>query len=968
MSLSVPRKSPLSLALLLTFQVLPAWAANEPFDLPAGPLDQTLLGISRQSGLPISFSQALVAGHSAPAIKGSLSHGQALALALQGTGLKDEEGAEGVVISAADAPASRVAAVPATFAEPTTQLQRVEVTGSAIRRVDAETAVPVTVMRVEKLREQGVTSTEELINRISANQSSVGSGRSVGSSSGGAAFADLRGIGPNKTLVLLNGRRLSNNATGSSNGSGVDLNTIPFAAIDRVEVLRDGASALYGTDAIGGVINFITKTSLTTGQVSTSYDTPTHSGGGQSKNFSGSWGFGDLEEDRFNVFGVVSHDKQERLAAKDRGYTYNYQPGRGLDYTSGTAFPANWSQGGNATNPLAGSGCNAPGLLSRNGICRQSLWSYLDLVPETEKTSAFAKATGKLSDEHNVSLEYFWARNQNRTQIGPGTLMGNQVDPGTAFYPGNGITPGPSDFVLDSSQPVSVNWREASVGARRHEDDNSNQRLLLSFDGSVAGWDYNVGAAYNQNKVTNTIRSGYVSDLAVRQGIASGVINPFGAQTPAGEALLAANTVSGDYGSAVGRVKSIDGRASREIGDWFGAGPAGLALGGEYRKEDFHQDFAAFAGDLQNLGVDPNGAVAGDRSVQAEYAELNVPLLDSLELSAAVRHDKYSDFGSTTNPKYSFRFQPFRELVVRGAYSEGFRAPSLYELYNPIYTTFTNANYNDPHLCAGGNPSNGGIANRDCAQQFNRSSGGNRDLKPETARNVTLGFVYQPFERLTTGLDFWWIDIANQIAEFPESSPFESPDLYADRLVRKADGSIDHVVTGLSNLGKLKTEGVDVSFDYRLPALAWGQFGVALQGTYVNRYEYQQELKGAFIDKLGDFRGGDFSSAGAVARWRHSLTASWSQGPLGASLTNRYTSGYHDSDPSTHHSVGAYSVWDLAGTYTWRKSLAVTLGVKNLLDREPPFSNQTYTFQSGYDPRYSDPFGRTLYTRLSYSF
>lgn len=406
-------------------------------------------------------------------------------------------------------------AADSTATEPTTQLQRVEVTGTAIRRVDAETAVPVTILRVEELREQGVTTTEELVSRISANQSSVGSGRSVGSSSGGASYADLRGIGANKTLVLLNGRRLSNNATNAINGSGVDLNTIPFAAIDRVEVLRDGASALYGTDAIGGVINFITKTSLTEGQISTNYDTPTHSGGGESRNFSGSWGFGDLQDDRFNVFGVVSYDKQQRLAAEDRGYTYNYQPNRGLDYTSGTASPANWSQGSNATNPLAGSGCNAPGLLTRNGICRQSLWNYLDLVPETEKTSAFAKATGKLSDDHNVSLEYFWARNENRTQIGPGTLMGNQVNPGTAFYPGNGITPGPNGFALDPTQPVDVNWRETAVGARQHEDDNTSQRLLLNFDGTLVGWDYNLGASYNQNKVINSIQDGYVNDRAV---------------------------------------------------------------------------------------------------------------------------------------------------------------------------------------------------------------------------------------------------------------------------------------------------------------------------------------------------------------------------------------------------------------------------------------------------------------------
>ena len=943
-------------------------ATASTFDIPAGPLDQTLLSISHQGGKAISFEQALVRGHDAPAIKGDLTSSQALQIALQGTGVKETEQGNDIVLNAA--PSAIAATVQSGVENPsiTPQLQRIEVTGSAIRRVDAETAVPVTILRTEELKKQGVTSTEQLINRISANQSSVGAGRSVGSSSGGASFADLRGIGANKTLVLLNGRRLSNNATSTSAGSGVDLNTIPFAAIDRVEVLRDGASALYGTDAIGGVINFITKKSVTEGQLSAGGSTPTHAGGGDTSNFSGSWGFGDLDNDRFNVFGVISHDKQQSLKARDRDYTYNYQPGRGLDYSSGTASPANWSQGVNATNPLAASGCNGSGLILRNGICRQSVWNYLDLVPETEKTSFFGKATGKLADDHNVSLEYFWARNENRTQIGPGLLTGLQVNPGTAFYPGNGVTPGPTNFALDPSQPVDVNWRESEVGARRHEDDNVNQRILLTFDGVVAGWDYNIGAAYNQSKVTNTILSGYVDDRAVAEGIANGVINPFGAQSPAGAALLAANNIDGDYGVAVGRVKSIDGRASRDIGDWFGAGPAALALGGEYRKEDFHQDFSPWDANIQSLGVDPAAAVSGDRSVQAEYAELNVPVLDSLELSAAVRHDKYSDFGSTTNPKYSFRFQPFKQLVVRGAYSEGFRAPSLYELYNPVSTGFTVANYNDPRLCGGGSPANGGIANRDCAQQFFNQTGGNSDLKPETARNVTLGFVYQPLNNLSLGLDFWWIKIANQISEFPENAVFEQPDLYPDRIVRKPDGSIDHIVTGLANLGKVKTSGVDVSVDYRFPETALGQFGANLQGTYVTRYDYQQDLGGAYIDKLGDYRGGTFSSAGAVTRWRHNLNGTWAKGPLGATLTNRFISGYNDDDRSTHGKVGSWNVWDLAGTYTWRQTAQVTVGVQNLFDREPPFSNQTSTFQSGYDPRYSDPFGRTLYTRLSYNF
>ncbi|MBF2949546.1 TonB-dependent receptor plug domain-containing protein, partial [Pseudomonas aeruginosa] len=431
---------------------------------------------------------------------------------------------------------------------PTVQLQRIEVTGSAIRRVDAETAVPISVLRAEELRQQGVTSTEELIGRLSGNQGVYNSSRSVGSATGGASFADLRGIGANKTLVLLNGRRLANNAI---DGSAVDLNTIPFAAIDRVEVLRDGASALYGTDAIGGVINFITRKSLNEGRVDSGYASPTHDGGGNQRNVSASWGFGELEEDRFNVFAVANYDKQERLGAKDRGYTYNYQPGRGLDYSSGTAFPGNWSQGANASNPLAAGGCKGADLIPRNGICRQSLWRYLDLVPETEKTSVFSRATGKLADEHNVSLEYFWSRNDNATQVGPGTLTGLQIDPGTAFYPGNGITPGPGGFVLDPSRPVEVNWRQSVLGPRLQSSQNTGQRLLLGFDGRFAGWDYDIGASYNQNKVVDHIHSGYVDDRAAALGIANGTLNPFGPQTDAGLAYLGSHALSGDFRTSV---------------------------------------------------------------------------------------------------------------------------------------------------------------------------------------------------------------------------------------------------------------------------------------------------------------------------------------------------------------------------------------------------------------------------------
>lgn len=230
----------------------------------------------------------------------------------------------------------------------------------------------------------------------------------------------MRGIGANKTLVLLNGRRLGNNAI---DGSAVDLNTIPFAAIDRVEVLRDGASALYGTDAIGGVINFITKKSLTDGTLSLGGEgtdaSGGGSGGGSSHDISGSWGYGDLDKDRFNVMGVVGYNKQRALQSKDRTFTTNYAPGRGLDQTSGTSYPANWSQGNINTSPLAGSNCSGANLVLRQGVCRYDTRDYIDLLPETEKTSFFGKATGKLTDDDNVNLEYFWARNNNATSVAP---------------------------------------------------------------------------------------------------------------------------------------------------------------------------------------------------------------------------------------------------------------------------------------------------------------------------------------------------------------------------------------------------------------------------------------------------------------------------------------------------------------------------------------------------------------------
>ena len=225
------------------------------------------------------------------------------------------------------------------------QIERVTVTGSAIKRLDAETAVPITVFRMKDIKQQGLTTVEQILSTLTASQTSLGTSQAVGASTGGASFADLRGVGANKTLVLLNGRRIANNAF---DGSAPDLNMIPMAAIERIEVLRDGASALYGTDAIGGVINFITRKDYQGATATVGVDLPQHAGG-EGHNANAGFGFGDLETQGFNVFGFVDFQRQDRITGSQRPFNTRFDGG-----LSGSPSPANYYQDPNVWyNPAA---------------------------------------------------------------------------------------------------------------------------------------------------------------------------------------------------------------------------------------------------------------------------------------------------------------------------------------------------------------------------------------------------------------------------------------------------------------------------------------------------------------------------------------------------------------------------------------------------------------------------------------
>ncbi len=870
-----------------------------------------------------------------------------------------------------------------------TQMERITVTGSAIKRLDAETAVPVTVLRMKDMKQQGLTTVEQIMSSLTASQASLGTSQAVGSSTGGASFADLRGVGANKTLVLLNGRRIANNAF---DGSAPDLNMIPMAAIERIEVLRDGASALYGTDAIGGVINFITRKEYQGGTITVGADSPQHAGG-KAANANAGFGIGDLEADGFNVLGFVDFQKQDRITGAQRPFNTRYAGG-----LSSSTSPANYYQDPSVYyNPIA-TGCATGDFTLPAGdgrSCYMTTSNYVDYIPKSERASGMIKGDLKLGRDHVLGAEYFITRSNVKTLIAPvpfGYLVMNPLRPdGTAnpYFPTNAaIDPNFNGLKADHSdglagetvtdggaaiQPgyVIARWRDMPNGQRSDSNTNVQQRLVLSMEGTLAGWDYAVGLSRNQNKVDEKLTGGYANGPMIYEGVLTGVINPFGAQSAAGQALLDQAAASGLLMYAKGTTTNLDARASRELGDWFGAGrPAAIALGTEFRKEKFVQqanaDYAQIV--VDSTGVDPNTYSAGSRKVSAGYAELNVPVLKSLDLTAAVRYDKYNDFGNTTNPKIGFRFQPNKEVLLRGSYSTGFRAPSLYEL-NAAQTYTHSSPINDPLLCPPGT-SNAAV----CKVQVQVLNGGNLQLKPEKSKNATLGLVLQPIADLNVGLDFWWLRLKNQIGVVGDKSLYDPANyaLFSQYFHRNGDNQLStngnqcpgtncgYVDVRQQNLGGLNTNGVDISASFRLPSSV-GTFNFGLNSTYVASYEYQDFANGPWNQNVGVYSG-----AGAVFRWQHTLTGTWNKDAFSAGVTVYYKSGYIDYEPSNH--VSNYATMDIYGSWKPTKASTLTLGVRNLTDRDPPLSYQTEVFQSGYDPRYASPIGRAFYARASYDF
>ncbi len=890
---------------------------------------------------------------------------------------------------------------------------RVEITGSAIRRIDAETALPVQVITQQDIARTGVTSTEGLLQAISALSSAGGtsSTEGAGTSTYGVATLSLRGLEDSRTLVLVNGRRLATFAAGDA---AVNINVIPLAAIARVEVLKDGASSIYGSDAMAGVVNFILTKNMSGFELNGYTSRPSTSGGGKTNRASITGGF---EAGGFR--GVLSgtFEKETALFGKDRSFSrtatvlpYYVSGATGSGNIEGAVIPGGYpndrdasggafgaSPGTGYGNPLADSGkCGdinmvpsptptnktSPTLNVGAPYCIFDTGPYVGLTPQRELKAFTGNFSFALGAQHELFADFLLAESevQQTYQTPPlrrsfaagsnARLEAEGVDPSLIIFPSNPNYKIAADYLTKYGftglvgKPLAITARVFDYGGRQQTDTSKQSRFVLGGRGTVLGQDYELAFMDNKSKLAGKWTGGVFSVTDYNRIIndPANNWNPWivgGVQTGALAEKLRAAAYVGPSLDAESSNRGLDGRIT---GDAFKlpGGTAQYAAGIQARKDRLIRNPAPIPGTGDIAGAGGAAfAIDRDRDVKAGFAELTLPIVKSLEATVSARTDRYSDFGTANTYKVGGSFRPNSMIMIRASANSGFRAPSLPELWQPQITG-TSEQFDDP-------------ATNQTDLQVQAVDGGNPALKPERSKANALGIVFSPMASLSVGVDIWKIKIED-IIQTPGTqeivSRFRAGDPAFQGLVKLSPGSndIEQILQVTQNLGVANVSGVDLFAAYR-EKLGPGRLDIALNGTYMTKFD-QTSPSGEISRKVGTMVDGTGSpvlgadNGGVILRWKHALSFSYSMGNWTGSLTQNYVSRYRAgndlNDEATY--VGAYSLYDAVVSWQAMKSLSVSVGVKNLANKVPdifvPASNQ---FQAGYDVTQYDPRGRTFY-------
>jgi len=937
------------------------------------------------------------------------------------------------------------------------------VTGSRIKQDPTKSALPLQIITTADLEKNGLANPEQLNMFLTSNgtgadnlasNADVVTGAQRGTN--GLSAANLRGQGSASTLILLNGRRVA--AHGLSGGA-VDVNQIPFAAIERVEILKDGASAIYGTDAIGGVINYITKKNFKGVSLAGSTDI-TEQGGGNIYRLSGLMGFGDLDEDGINIMGGVSYSWNKILRGSQRDFVNGNQPERGLSVdTRGTPIATLFNIGANAFQDptgslLAGLTLTAPngGNAAAGGInildlpggagCETmdggmaydwELWSspnnYYACAWDTgraaviqqpiETLTYYGKATVKLGGSE-LFAEVTGSNADSAKSFSNAQLSANTSNLPWA-YPLNAMTQTTYDSIFNAllaafpgsaatlnaryGRPLSGRWRCIACGPREYRTNSRTLRAYVGIEGPLpfSGWDYHVGASHSESETKSVLGSGYYYRGTLSNGandplapiapgattgglvglINSGILNPFSLEQSA-QALAGLDAISAEGTTLYGgryTVKEVDASISGPLFDLPG-GPLQLALGVDWRRETYSFNGSAAAATNQPVIFlaafdNVNALIPKTRTVKAAYAEVDIPIFDMLDITAALRLDDYSGFGTTTNPKVSAKFTPMDWLMFRGSYSTGFRVPSFNQIFNGVTESpYAGSDLADPVTCPGGVPTSAYGSGLPCAQiRPDIWTGGNLNLGPETAKMASLGVVLKPAPKWSLSADWWMINVDNTIATLTLRQLIDNASLFESNFIRDPS---TNVITAIDdrwvNAGSRRTQGIEVALRGGWDFSNGRSLSVGLDGTYM--LKKREKLISNPDLPYGPSQIGVFTFAGDLGlRWKHNAWINYATKDFNVTLTQVYRAGYTNQKlpgiasgavtrPDFNERVKPYMIYNLAVAITaLSPAYRINFGIKNLFDTDPPFAI-TYDGNTGagssWEPRVADPRGRSF--------
>ncbi|MED5524392.1 TonB-dependent receptor [Gallaecimonas pentaromativorans] len=862
------------------------------------------------------------------------------------------------------ASATAAVAMPVLAADNGNDVERIEVTGSRIKRTDMETASPVSVISAKDLQASGYTSVADV---LADSTFSAGAPTGAASNNGGngASRVDLRGLGSARTLVLVNGRRMVNSGTGAD--SSVDLSTIPVGMIERIEVLKDGASAVYGSDAVAGVVNIITKKDFQGLQVDASY-------GGTSR--------GDANTGEINLLMGGSTDKANVVIGAsyvDRGLAK--QSNRGWSDCAKDGLPDGACGGGSSYIP-GGSYNAGDGYMqqdaSGNWVPQTDTYNYIPyqyLYTPQKRTSLFGNGSYQLTDNTQLFSEFLYTKRMSNQQLAPSPVS-LEIPAGATGNPEN--------------KAVTYKRRMTDAGTRGYEQTVDTTRYVIGAQGYLDihnGLDWDVSYTWGRNdsvsKVSNLQNTSKILDTVDpdKCGGDSGIpcANWF-----VGEGQLSQDVLDyvdyTDQSTGGNEMNVINANISGDLFE-LPAGMFSFASGIEYRREKgwFQPDSVTVAGDSAQSQQD---ATAGSYDTKQIYAEFAIPVLSDkflvkdLSIEAAARYFDYSTFGSDSTWKLGLTWRLNDDFMLRGVRSTAFRAPTVSELYGGSVGSF---DYLDDPCSDYGSGSASSTKYQTCNTQIGNTGykygdsqiettwTSDPNLKPEKADTLTLGAVWSPsfINGFSATLDYYKIEIKDAIDRIDAQEYLnncyngDSNACSVLKIERSANsGDITYMSRPLTNIGNEKIKGVDLDMRYAFDAAGLG-WTITWDTSYLDEYTKEG------ID-YADTISGD---QGAYAKWKHNASLALSGDSWDAKWTVRYIDGMHDDgayENGTPYTFKTDSVVynDLSGSYHFNDSTTVTLGVDNVFDEDPayvPDYSDANTVPEAYDV-----LGRYVYAKLSW--